>query len=592
MVFGRFLRGRGGGGANKRNGDNDPTEPVKAETYAHISSSDDTEGDLKEKLQQARRRSEVTNASKPPRSSQKTNKAHSQEHSFEGDADVAQQLQRRRDMVEKGVGLQETPYKPKVREERNSTDSSSSASPELTEKLNKARTRTFVASPVEARKEQMSESTVDEQVQRKLEAARTRAESAVASRKTPQRMRKEAAAAAGTSGASKVEDEQVQRKLEAARTRAESAAASRKTPQRMRKEAAAAAGTSGASKVEDEQVQRKLEAARARAESAAASRKTPQRMRKEAAAGTSGASKVEDEQVQRKLEAARTRAESAAASRTTPQRERPGGWDTSADEAARAYDSAKGKLRMGAAAQDGAGNAYEDVDVHKAEQDYGLARATLNKTKASSLEGAFTKATSQPAENAVAAGSIAASNFRCPDRRLGELGRVLRKARTRADRLENDEGVMAPIRAEPKKPARPAKYMVPTPPPAAEEEAESPADENRTPSPINQRASIQMMPTTPPPAGAAPSMMPLTEKKASYKVPIKEKAKDEPLGGPVIAPEVVCKAPHSTSLKKKGLPSHPHSPSEYMPPEVVCRPHKKFSIRRALGLRRHSKHDG
>ena len=459
MVFGRFLRGRRGGGANKRNGDNDPTEPVKAETYAHVSSSDETEGDLKEKLQQARRRSEVTNASKPPRSSQKTNKARSQEHSFEGDADVAQQLQRRRDMVEKGVGLQETPYKPKVREERNSTDSSSSASPELTEKLNKARTRTFVAEPVEARKEQRSESTVDEQVQRKLEAARTRAES-------------------------------------------------------------------------------------------------------------------------------------AAASRTTPQRERPGGWDTSADEAARAYDSAKGKLRMGAAAQDGAGNAYEDVDVRKAEQDYGLARATLNKTKASSLEGAFTKATSQPAENAVAAGSIAASNFRCPDRRLGELGRVLRKARTRADRLENDEGVMAPIRAEPKKPAQPAKYMVPTPPPAAEEEAESPADENRTPSPINQRASIQMMPTTPPPAGAAPSMMPLTEKKASYKVPIKEKAKDEPLGGPVIAPEVVSKAPHSTSLKKKGLPSHPHSPSEYMPPEVVCKPHKKFSIRRALGLRRHSKHDG
>ena len=60
----------------------------------------------------------------------------------------------------------------------------------------------------------------------------------------------------------------------------------------------------------------------------------------------------------------------------------------------------------------------------------------------------------------------------------------------------------------------------------------------------------------------------------------------------MIAPEVVCKAPHSTSLKKKGLPSHPHSPSEYMPPEVVCKPHKKFSIRRALGLRWHSKHDG
>ena len=290
----------------------------------------------------------------------------------------------------------------------------------------------------------------------------------------------------------------------------------------------------GASEV-DAQVQAKLERARNRAESSAAANPTPLRARKKDAE----ASEV-DAQVQAKLEKARNRAESSAKANPTPRRTRPGDWDNSAKDMASFLGDAKGKLRMGAASVGNANAELDDADVRMAEDSLRYSRAILKKTKASSLEGNIVRATSQPNADAVVAGSIAASNFRCPDRRLGELGRVLRKARDRSDRLVDENGAQAPIRAESKNSVEPMRYVTAAPPQPEPEEPVSPSampaddldyedSEGGSPSP-----APQMMPITPAHGLAAPKMMPMTVHKDLPLVPIKQKAEDEPMGRPVL----------------------------------------------------------
>ena len=397
--------------------------------------------------------------------------------------DAAKLMARRRTIVEEGAGVA-------MPTRQSPPPSPDAANPELVEKLSRARARTAAE-------------------------AGGRIDTTAAARTGP------------APGASEV-DAQVQAKLERARNRAESSAAANPTPLRARKKDAEASEV-------DAQVQAKLEKARNRAESSAAANPTPLRARKKDAE----ASEV-DAQVQAKLEKARNRAESSAAANPTPRRTRPGDWDNSAKDMASFLGDAKGKLRMGAASVGNANAELDDADVRMAEDSLRYSRAILKKTKASSLEGNIVRATSQPNADAVVAGSIAASNFRCPDRRLGELGRVLRKARDRSDRLVDENGAQAPIRAESKNSVEPMRYVTAAPPQPEPEEPVSPSampaddldyedSEGGSPSP-----APQMMPITPAHGLAAPKMMPMTVHKDLPLVPIKQKAEDEPMGRPVL----------------------------------------------------------